>query len=69
MKMMTLLYIQGRNHLVITVILLKFRSRINNSTESTLSDGDRVLVILKDRSKNHVSEEEQEWYDRAFGKR
>lgn len=46
-----------------------FRSRINNSAESTLSDGDRVLVILKDRSKNHVNEEEQEWYERAFGKR
>ena len=36
--------------------------------EGELVDGDHVQIQLKDRSKN-LSEDEKEWYERAFGKK
>jgi hypothetical protein len=43
------------------------RARIN-SVEGELTDGEQVIIHLKDRSKT-LSEDEREWYERAFGKK
>lgn len=43
------------------------RARIN-SVEGELVDGEGVIIHLKDRSKT-LSEDEREWYERAFGKK
>jgi hypothetical protein len=43
------------------------RARIS-SVEGELADNDHVIIHLKDRSK-HSSEDEKEWYERAFGKK
>lgn len=44
-----------------------YRARIN-SVEGELVDGEQVIIHLKDRSKT-LSEDEREWYERAFGKK
>lgn len=36
--------------------------------EGELVDGEQVIIHLKDRSKT-LSEDEREWYERAFGKK
>jgi hypothetical protein len=36
--------------------------------EGELTDGEQVIIHLKDRSKT-LSEDEREWYERAFGKK
>lgn len=43
------------------------RARIN-SVEGELVDGEQVMIHLKDRTK-HLTEDEKEWYERAFGKK
>jgi len=43
------------------------RARIN-SVEGELVDGEHVVIHLKDRTK-HLTEDEKEWYERAFGKK
>jgi hypothetical protein len=43
------------------------RARIN-SVEGELVDNEHVVIHLKDRSKP-LSEDEREWYERAFGKK
>jgi hypothetical protein len=43
------------------------RSRINNK-QSDLADGDHVYIHLKDRSKQ-PSDDEADWYEKAFGKK
>jgi hypothetical protein len=44
------------------------RNRINHP-QSELNDGDSVIVRLKDRSRPARDEDEQDWYERAFGRR
>lgn len=39
-----------------------------NSKQAYLQDGDQVIILLKDRSKT-PSEDERDWYERAFGKK
>jgi hypothetical protein len=44
-----------------------YRSRINNK-QSDLLDGDHVYIHLKDRSRQGT-DDEVEWYEKAFGKK
>ena len=53
-----------RYDILIPILIRYFRKRIHQS----FSDGDVAIVTLKNRSKPQT-EDEQDWYEKAFGKK